>query len=956
MTQPPALPPESALDEVGRALAQRQDHAGLVRLFEAWNAQGSPTIAMRLLAARAFYRLRLMDRALARLREVIEAEPGNLEAVRLQAEVYIDRGWPQRARPNLALLREAGEDVAELEARAAADPPRPEANARAIEREGDPAKMLHLAEQFLATGSFVRGRGLLERLRRVDPDHPRVAELLWGLSGESGETDRPLAELVRELAPVAPMRLPERGEEPEHTENVPVGDLGVLAEEIAAGPVDQVAFPTLFKHGFAPQAVDEELSENTMASQMVPADQLGGGAQAEATDARIDAAPAGDGGDTQILRVICPGEHASPRAHRRRDEGEDALRESLDLRRYQASMGMSAVPEASDEPAPIEPEEPEDDLLEDEDEHLVVLTRAEGPKPDEEPSRFDRPIEVVEKPIVPVRPLPPEAPEPPPSTHYPPPVPPPPAAGRSWLALGFALLAAVALAVAGLVVIRSGFSGSRAVSGARASLVEVLNRADYDALLAEEIRLEGQTGDVDARLALAEARLAIWTDFNGDPARLQSVEATAEGAVSADPHRRDFLRGGLALARHELGPASRFLSQGAPVDDGDRVLLARLHAATGDTPRALAALDGADDPDAPRIALERARVLAASGRTAEAQATVAALRARHPDHPLAQAVAALLPGADRAASLAALDTALAQLAPRRLAPRVEADLQARRAVLLAEARQAEAARAAVQAGLARDGTHPTLLFLDAAARAQAGRTVDALAALDRVAEARPGVVEAQRARVVLLLDLDRVERAEAAVKRLRAAGVAADEVEVLDALVRVVGRQQPPAAPLTEDLRQRPLGAWVDALWAAQAQRPDALDVARLAVERLASASDPFLARLRARARAHAAILEGGPAAARRALDQGGADPMVHVLLGRAYESAGDRVAASQHFDRACELGPDYAIPWYEKGRFYQDAAGGMDRAGAAWRAYLELGPEGPRAERVRALLSASPG
>lgn len=929
---------------------------GLVRLFEAWNAQGSPTTAMRLLAARAFYRLRLMDRALARLREVIEAEPGNLEAVRLQAEVYIDRGWPQRARPNLAALREAGEDVADLEARAGAEPPRPEANARAIEREGDPAKMLALAEQFLATGSFVRGRGLLERLRRVDPDNARVAELLWGLSGESGEADRPLAELVRELAPVAPMRLPERGEEPEHTENVPVGDLGVLAEEVGVGPVDQVAFPTLFKHGFAPQAADEEVSENTMASRLVPADQLGAGPRAESTDARIDAVPAGGGGDTQILLVIRPGENASPRAHRRREDGEDALRSSLDLRQYQASMGMSAAPEASDEPAPIEPEEPEDDLLEDEDEHLVVLTRAEGPKPDEEPSHFDRPIEVVEKPILPLRPPPSEVPGTLPADVHDPPAPPPPPAGRSWVALGFALVAVVALAVAGVVAMRSGLSGSQAVSGARASLVEVLNRADYDALLAEEIRLEGQAGDVDARLALAEARLAIWSDYNGDPARLRSVEETAEGAVSADPHRRDFLRGGLALARNELGPATRFFAESAPVDDGDRVLLARLHAATGDTPRALAALDGADDPDAPRIALERARVLAASGRTGEAQATVAALRARHPEHPLAQAVAALLPGADRSASIAALDAALDQLAPRRLAPRVEADLQARRATLLAEARQPEAARAAVQAGLARDGTHPALLFLEAAARAEAGRTADALAALDRVTEARPGAMEAQRARVILLLDLDRVERAEAAVKSLRSAGVAADEVEVLDALVRVVGRQQPPAAPLTEDLRQRPLGAWVDALWAAQSQRPDALDVARLAVQRLATASDPFLVRLQSRARAHAAILEGGPAAARRALDQGGADPMVHVLLGRAYESAGDRVAASQHFDRACELGPAYAVPWYEKGRFYQDAADGMDRAGAAWRTYLELAPEGPRAERVRALLPASPG
>lgn len=949
----PAGPRERDLEEGGRILAERGDNVSVVRLFEAWSAQGSPTVTMRLRAARAFFALRLMDRSLARLREVLEAEPGNLEAVRLQAEVYVERGWPQRARPNLAHLREAGVEVPELEARAAAEPVRPESNARAIEREGDPRKMLALAEQFLATGSFVRGRGLLERLRRQDGYDARVNELLWGLSGESGEGDRPLAELLRELVPLAPLRIPDRGEEPEHTESVSAEGLGALADAALPAPIDQVAFPTLFKHGFKPGAEEDEGGENTVASRLFPPDPPAPGGPGEGTDAGMSAAPAG-GGDTQILLVIRPGENASLRAHRRRDAAEDGLRDSLDLRRYQASMGMSAAPSSAEEPLAIEPEEPADDLLEDEDEHLVVLTRSEGSQADREPSHFDRPIEVVEKPIVPLATPASEADRP---TPWLPPAPPPPTSGaRNWVVVAFAAVAGLVLVLAAAVAMQAGLPAAVEAPSAREVLVTVLARADYDALLAEEIRLEGLPEDAESRLALAEARLVLWWGYNGDPARLGAVRQVAEEAVAADPHRRDYLRGALALARGEMNAARKLLEGSEPADDADRVMLARLHAATGDSPRALAALDGAASPDAPWLVLERARVLAESGRTGEAQAAVAELRAREPDHVLARTTAVLLPGSERTSALAAVDAALREIGPRRLPPRVEADLHARRAVLLAEAHQGDAAIGAVDAGLARDGTHPTLLFLRAAHQAAVGHNLDALATVERVVEARPGAIDSQRARVLLLLDLDRVDRAEAAVKAARATGVAVDEVEVLDALVRVIGRQQPPVAALSPLRLERPVGAWADALWAAQAQRSDAVEAARAAVARLAASDDPFVRRLLPRARAHEAMLSGGADAVRRALDQGAADPLVHVVLARAYESAGNLASASLHFDRAAELGSEFALPQYERARFYQDSSLPGAGARAGWGAYLAFAPEGPRAERVRALPPEPPG
>ena len=76
-------------------------------------------------------------------------------------------------------------------------------------------------------------------------------------------------------------------------------------------------------------------------------------------------------------------------------------------------------------------------------------------------------------------------------------------------------------------------------------------------------------------------------------------------------------------------------------------------------------------------------------------------------------------------------------------------------------------------------------------------------------------------------------------------------------------------------------------------------------------------------------------------------DAYVHLSLGRAYEQAGRRVLAAQHFDRAVVLGPQVALTWYERGRFYQDAADPMSRSAQSWHSYLALAPSGPRARRV---------
>lgn len=946
------VPSDRSLEDTIALLASRQDHVGVIRLFEAWNAQGEPTNAGRLAAAHAFHALRMMDRALSRLREVLETEPQHPEALRLQALVYLDRGWPQRARPVLATLRAAGVDVDDLAERAQAEPARPDHDARAIEREGDPARMLGLAEQFLATGSFVRAKGILERLRRQDPDHARVRDLLWGISGESADADRPLAELVAELAPLGPLRRLELPEEPEHTESVTKADARRLVDALDEEPVDASRFPTLFKYGAEAAAGGDDLGEHTVASRLAGRAELAAAATAEHTDARLAAEEARDG-DTRILHVLRPGEDVGGRAHRRKDDAPsgDAPRD-LDLEQYREAMGMTAPPAAADlaeEPARA------DDILEEEDENLVVLTRAEAaaPGPVED---LARPIEVIER-----------HPQPPPrldddaptriirNPELPPEPPPAEPPRRGLLVGGFAALAVAALVIAAILMLQAAFPRSRVSSDLRRSLVEALATVDQDRLLAEEVQLEPRSASSpDARLTLAEARLVLWNEYNGDPARLAYVTDTLGGDTGIDPHRRAVLEGALALALARPAAADPLLTDLEPRDDEDRVVLARWRAARGESDRALGVLEGADRVDTPRIALERATLLAALGQVDEAGTVLKGLRGAVPDHAMVRVAEATLAAGAPDEVLRRLDRVLAEVPPGKLPPRAEAGLHARRARLLASLGRVDAARAAVEAGLGRDGTHPALLWLRAADAAGKGENLDALGALDRLVAHRPGDDAAQRARVLTLLELDRVAEAEASLGSFAAAGVGADTQAILVALVTVAGRSEAPAAPLTAAQRADPLGAWVDALWAVQARRDDALAAAADAESRLKESPDPFLRRLVPRAAALQALAGPEPdaaAAATRALAAGATDPMVHVLLGRYHELGGRRLKAALHFDRAAELGGEVALAAYEKGRFYQDAADGTARARSAWSSYLDLAPTGPRADRVRGQL-----
>ena len=89
---------EQRLTHTLRCLVEDDNHRGVVRLVERWAQLGGLTDEALVAQARAFMSLRLMDRAWVRLQEARERDPEQTEVQLLTAEMFIERGWPARAR------------------------------------------------------------------------------------------------------------------------------------------------------------------------------------------------------------------------------------------------------------------------------------------------------------------------------------------------------------------------------------------------------------------------------------------------------------------------------------------------------------------------------------------------------------------------------------------------------------------------------------------------------------------------------------------------------------------------------------------------------------------------------------------------------------------------------------------------------------------------------------------
>ncbi|MFM2245314.1 MAG: hypothetical protein RL071_1388, partial [Pseudomonadota bacterium] len=397
---PSTAPEAEAL--LARALAAaeaRNDAVAVIRVVERWLELGAPPAAARLAEARALLSLRLADRAWVRLREVTEQDADQVDALLLLAEMFVARGWPPRAQrvlERLDQLGHAGPAVEQLRRAAAAPAQQPPADAREIERTGDTAALLGLAESFLLAGSVIRAQALLERLARTAPAHPRVRALLWGVRGEFVDRHAPLEALLQETAPevvtAAPSRMPFGGFLPATEAEANDHETAEASRHGGGLEVDAAAFPQLFRGAGGGGHELEKDDEVTMAAVLSPASEVGALAPREDTDP--DALQARQSGDTQIMQVIQSGGARKLTAvegpvHARSGAAPGAnLHKTLDLRAWQQEMGVA-------------PGEPEEDWLDEEDQDLVVMNRKEDRAPSPPPPAVERrtPVEVVTRPV-----------------------------------------------------------------------------------------------------------------------------------------------------------------------------------------------------------------------------------------------------------------------------------------------------------------------------------------------------------------------------------------------------------------------------------------------------------------------------------------------------------------------------------------------------------------------------
>ncbi|HNH45407.1 MAG TPA: hypothetical protein PKY30_00115 [Myxococcota bacterium] len=483
-----------------------------------------------------------------------------------------------------------------------------------------------------------------------------------------------------------------------------------------------------------------------------------------------------------------------------------------------------------------------------------------------------------------------------------------------------------------------------------AEAAEALGDASLDSLREEEQRLlkrrENDPDPVAVDAAIATIRLAI-LDFEVAPDRRKQVEMWVASLPPEDPASR-LVRAELALRDGDLATARRFLGPGAPTTDEERLLYARIALAGGEPGAALSWMNGVQELAALRVRLLRVRILHAAGRQEEGAQELRSILLDYPDHLLAQVLRVELGAPEVQVQLADLVQVRYRL-PNRLRARV---LGAQARALLA---RGDAAKAVSIAELSRamDGTDPDALLVLAAAHARKGQLREGLADLG---SASPAAADVLVARILLLLDLDRVEQADALLKEQERLQAQAALLPGLHYLVQAEGRGERPQEPTPPPLR--PVLVWAAALASALALEPEAVDRLTDAMSAASSSSNPFENELVARIQMRRAIL-GGPEKglidAREAVIRWPEDPAMHLLLGSFYEAspkATSRALAAAHYNRACSLSPEYARAWYERGRFYQDAPD--ERTRDAWTRYLALDPSGPRAKRAAEFLAST--
>ncbi len=934
----PPSPKTHELLRLTEQLEQDERYSDVIRLAEVWAQQSPLPREASLAQARAFLSLRLMDRAWVRLRELTDANSEDIDPLLLTADMFLERGWPARARKVLQRAERIDPKhsaLPDLDKRAAAPPLRPPPNARELERQGTPEQLVFLAERYLATGSMLRGKSLLERVRRLQPGNTRVEQLLWGVRGDfstqSSGRRQSLVELVAELGGDHAAEW----DAVENTESISFSEVTAagVALPTASESERPDSFPLLFRRRMVIGEGEDEDAEVTISARLASVDEMAEAPEMQHTDPGI--AELEEDPDTRIMEVI------SNRS------GEAELVPAINPEAPRSGRGESravdlrALSEADDEP-----ETEDGSFLEDEDEDLVVMTRREEgarPRGAERPKVRRTPIEVIEKHPIPPPPDPePELEELEPADsediH-------PPGTSRVGVLLMGALGAAALLGAAGL------YYGMQ--RHARGELVDETHQTiatgDFQALRALEARLDEQVragvspaGTRAVELALLNA--VLWSDYTGDPEDQQQAESllAAAGEEGAPAAELALTRGILALTHGDLKAAAAAAEEVDTSDAEGRYLAVRVALARGEAEQAMTIWSDGEAPAGERYQAVHPLILQQAGQLTQIP-------------PLLTEPGVLL-------QIVADENRWLEESPedrlnrvgvllkeerRSLSPRHRARLLAVQAELNEELDREAAARRAWQQALDTDGYHPRYLYEIASRELSSGHPLDAYERLSRCVASNPADNSCQRAALLALLELDRIDEAHQQVDSWEAA---VGNVMLAKVWLAVAEGRAGAALELLEGkLGENGLSWYLSGL--AHGHRGDTIAGEELAKAStlLAASTYPELRMLSERARA--ARVEYGPRAEAVRLaatlhTEGSLDPVVHLHLGRYYEAIGHRADATQHFARAGQLAEQNGRVLFELGRVYY----GPKTAWAfdLWRRYLDLSPSGERADQTR--------
>jgi len=963
---------ERRLTQILVHLVDADDARGVVRLVERWAELGSLPAEALLAQARALMSLRLMDRAWVRLQEARDNDPEDVETQLLTAEMFVERGWPARARRILERVPVGQVDTRRLDdlrASAARPPMQPPENAQEVERIGDTDAVLELAERYMAAGSFVRAQSLLERLHREGEGGARVSNLLWALQGEYSSSKLPLEDLLVELSPET--RLSE-WDGVDLTESLRVQDDTVHDPEAAArdlldGDEDRMdgrpAFPDLFRRGEqADETTIEDEDEVTVASSMATMEQLGEVSTDQHTDPGIS--ETGVGGDTRIMEVI-GGEVRelnldSGSIHKPVDPAVGAfsgLDSTLDLRAYRDSMGV--------EPLPPDAET----FLEEEDQDLIVMTRRERRERVAPPKRNRTEMEVVERGVSgtrkPIR-RPPQPEVSPVPDHLAAEVTDElrPSSGRQrrsrqlvvlFLTVGLGIFGVGWMVLMGLQRV----AGRQVIADAHAVVASGELRAiqELEARLDGEVKAAREPLDV-RQIQLALVRVLLWSDYTGDSERL-ALAMSALDSVGADGGSRnevDLVHGFLNLARGDLRGAHTRAQEVDLEDSLGRELVMRTALAQKDQSYledAWTRVGGVATLDGPLTELLVAEELStALGETEVAEQARFRLLDVYGDNTWVQ--------------LARFDRAWDNLRPQQAivklseaedgltgpeSRRQEGRFHALRARLMTRLGMDGLAKDAWLQALHRDRTNPEYLYIGAGQKVQQRRLIAALDDLDTCLANRPFDSACRRGMIQILIDLDRLETARGLIDGWKtpegdvahlSAWVTFAEGRVQDAL-DALGARAPEEGGVAAYVAAR-----AQAELSSSSVGDDALSAVVAALRDSVDPLDRILAGRSEAARMALVKAEDVEDVEKSALGLSLEDPEVHVLIGHYFEGIGRRDDAGESFDLAARLGVEHARAHFARGMFYYDPGRDLKQAKSAWNRYLALEPEGERASRTR--------